>query len=142
MPNPTNLVWNGWTLNADVSRLLLLGGDAGATGSQKTCYSWNLVNNPPVLTQLSAQLPYPCESAVVGIDANGNAWVYSGAVYASSNGANAVQYDHGVLQFAVPRKLLPLSVVVVVRLTDTQCIPQPFSSIKTACSPKHARNSI
>lgn len=45
---------------------------------------------------------------MVGIDASGVVWVYSGAIYNSSSASTAFQYDHGVLKFW-PKKGIPFS---------------------------------
>jgi len=103
---PNNLVWNSWGLNADVTRLLLIGGDFGASGSHNKAYAFDLTKDPPYLEPLPAVLPYRCESAMVGIDMDGTAWVYSGAIYNSSNDLNAYQYDHGIVKF-LPKNEVP-----------------------------------
>jgi len=114
--NAVTQLWSGAAVSPDGTQLLLVGGDSGAQGTNNVAWVWNLsaffpkphtpqilthlslsAATPPQYQQLPAPLPYLSERSAVAITDDGNAYVYSGAVYSSSSAATASSYNLGVL---------------------------------------------
>jgi hypothetical protein len=122
VPRAANCVFNGLSVNAYVTRLLIIGGDGGPTiGSVSNAWNWDLTTDPPAFEPLAASLPQRCESPVVGIDETGMAFIYSGAVYDSSSSFTALAYVRGVVRLGPPTIKGPSFVVPLIFIIILLC---------------------